>query len=57
MAHPSLAYFLLSCEEGLQFGMFLSGERLITFLDLAAPKLILLNVACLLFVYLELLSY
>ena len=33
MTHPSHAYFLLFCEEGLISGMFLSGGRLITFLD------------------------
>ena len=34
MAHQNLAYYLLSCENGLAFGMFLSGGRLPTFLDL-----------------------
>ena len=33
MTHPSHAQFLLFCEEGLPSGIFLSGRRLITFLD------------------------
>ena len=35
MTHPSHAYFLLFCEEGLPSWMFLSGGRLTTFLDSA----------------------
>ena len=30
--HPNHAYFLSSCVEGVLSGMFLSGERLATFL-------------------------
>ena len=41
MTHPSHAHFLLFCEEDLPSGMFLSGGRLITFLDSAKVILIL----------------
>ena len=33
MLYPNHAYFLLSCEEGLPYGIFLSGGRVTTFLD------------------------
>ena len=33
LPHPSHAYFLLYCEEGLPYGMFLFGGRQSAFLD------------------------
>ena len=36
LTHPSHAHFLLHCEEGLPSGIFLSGEKLTTFLDPAS---------------------
>ena len=38
MTHPSHAHFLLSCEKGLLFGIFLSGGRLTTLQDFATQN-------------------
>ena len=49
MTLPSHAHFLLFCEEGFLFGMFLSGERLNTFLDfdlVTVAKIYLNRVYC-----------